>query len=71
MTDSPTARPNPSAKMRKTLIVNFGREGAGVWAGYRPSGATLAAVTEAQRRVLSNRNPRPWAEEPLAVLPRL
>jgi ectoine hydroxylase-related dioxygenase (phytanoyl-CoA dioxygenase family) len=65
-----TGRPNLSTKTRKTLIVNFGREGAGVWRGYRPSPATLQAVSNRQRRVLTNSNPRAWREEPPAVVER-
>lgn len=55
-------RPNPSQKTRKTLIVNFGRENAGVWKGYRPKASTLAAVTPPQRTILSNTNPNHWKE---------
>lgn len=55
-------RPNPSQKTRKTLIVNFGRNWAGVWRGYRPKPETLAAVTPNQRRILSNDNPDFWKE---------
>jgi ectoine hydroxylase-related dioxygenase (phytanoyl-CoA dioxygenase family) len=47
-------RPNPSQKTRKTLIVNFGRNDARVWRGYRPKPATLAQITDAQREILSN-----------------
>ncbi|MEZ4705762.1 MAG: phytanoyl-CoA dioxygenase family protein [Caldilineaceae bacterium] len=59
-------RPNPSRKTRKTLIVNFGREEAGVWRGYRPQAATLAAITANQRAILSNANPDFWKEPQLA-----
>lgn len=58
-------RPNRSQKIRKTLIVNFGRESAGVWKGYRPNSATLAAVTPNQRAILSNTNPEFWKEPQL------
>lgn len=55
-------RPNPSQKTRKTIIVNFGRNWAGVWRGYRPKPETLAAVTPNQQRILSNDNPDFWKE---------
>lgn len=55
-------RPNHSQKTRKTLIVNFGHHGAGVWKGFRPNAATLAAVTPNQRAILSNDNPNFWKE---------
>lgn len=57
-------RPNPSGKTRQTIIVNFGREDAGVWEGYRPLERTLAAVSARQREILSNANPEPWREPP-------
>ena len=57
-------RPNPSGKTRQTIIVNFGREDAGVWEGYRPLARTLAAVSARQREILSNGNPEPWREPP-------
>jgi ectoine hydroxylase-related dioxygenase (phytanoyl-CoA dioxygenase family) len=47
-------RPNPSAKTRKTIIVNFGRSEARVWRGYKPMPTTLAQVSDAQRRILTN-----------------
>lgn len=47
-------RPNPSQKTRKTLIVNFGRNEARVWRGYKPTPMTLAHVSDAQRAILSN-----------------
>ncbi len=47
-------RPNPSSKTRQTIIMNFGRSDAGVWAGYAPRAETLAVVTPSQRRILSN-----------------
>ncbi|HTL53485.1 MAG TPA: phytanoyl-CoA dioxygenase family protein [Planctomycetota bacterium] len=47
-------RPNRSTATRKTLVINFGRESAGVWRGYRPKPATLAQVSPAQRQVLAN-----------------
>jgi len=47
-------RPNLSEKTRKTLIVNFGRNEAGVWQGYTPKPETLAQVSNAQRAILSN-----------------
>jgi ectoine hydroxylase-related dioxygenase (phytanoyl-CoA dioxygenase family) len=46
-------RPNPSDKTRITLIVNFGRAEAGPWPGYSPRQATLDAVSERQRRILT------------------
>ena len=55
-------RPNPSPKTRQTIIVNFGREDAGVWEGYRPLERTLSAVSARQREILSNGNPEPWRE---------
>jgi hypothetical protein len=60
-------RPNPSQKTRKTIIVNFGRKEAGVWRGYRPKPATLALVTPAQARILSNDNPEYWKEPKLVL----
>jgi ectoine hydroxylase-related dioxygenase (phytanoyl-CoA dioxygenase family) len=54
-------RPNPSSKTRKTIIVNFGRRDAGVWAGYAPTVATLEAASPRQREILSNRE-RVWRE---------
>lgn len=59
-------RPNPSQKTRKTLIINFGRQDAGVWRGYRPKTATLDAITPSQRAILSNENPDFWKEPQLA-----
>lgn len=59
-------RPNPSQKTRKTLIVNFGRNDAGVWRGYRPKPETLAAITPNQQAILSNQNPDFWKEPVLA-----
>jgi ectoine hydroxylase-related dioxygenase (phytanoyl-CoA dioxygenase family) len=47
-------RPNPSQKTRKTIIVNFGRNDARVWKGYKPKAETLAQISEPQRAVLSN-----------------
>jgi hypothetical protein len=47
-------RPNPSPSTRKTLIFNFGRSDAGVWAGYAPAPATLAAATARQREIIGN-----------------
>jgi hypothetical protein len=58
-------RPNPSQKTRRTVIVNFGRKEAGVWRGYRPKPETLALVTPAQARILSNENPDYWKEPKL------
>ena len=58
-------RPNPSQKTRKTIIVNFGRQEAGVWRGYRPKAETLASVTPVQARILSNENPEFWKEPQL------
>jgi hypothetical protein len=47
-------RPNPSAKTRKTIIVNFGRSEARVWRGYKPTPVTLAQVSDSQRVILTN-----------------
>jgi hypothetical protein len=60
-------RPNPSQKTRKTIIVNFGRQEAGVWRGYRPKPATLVSVTPAQARILSNENAEFWKEPQLVA----
>jgi ectoine hydroxylase-related dioxygenase (phytanoyl-CoA dioxygenase family) len=57
-------RPNSSTSTRRTIIVNFGREDAGVWPGYRPRAATLDAVTPRQRQILSN-GAAVWAEPDL------
>ncbi|MCC6443199.1 MAG: phytanoyl-CoA dioxygenase family protein [Armatimonadetes bacterium] len=57
-------RPNRSQKTRKTMIVNFGRNDAGVWAGYKPKEKTLASVTPRQREILSNTD-RVWVEPDL------
>ncbi|MBI4552254.1 MAG: phytanoyl-CoA dioxygenase family protein [Candidatus Latescibacteria bacterium] len=57
-------RPNPSRKTRKTIIVNFGRGDAGVWAGYAPLPQTLDAVTPRQREILTNRTPV-WSQPDL------
>jgi ectoine hydroxylase-related dioxygenase (phytanoyl-CoA dioxygenase family) len=54
-------RPNPSEKLRITLIVNFGRADAGPWPGYAPKAETLAAVSERQRRILTPGAPV-WSE---------
>jgi hypothetical protein len=54
-------RPNPSSKTRKTIIVNFGRQDAGPWAGYRPAPKTLELVTPRQREILANSAPV-WME---------
>jgi hypothetical protein len=58
-------RPNPSAKTRQTIIMNFGRHDAGVWTGYKPGAETLTAVTSPQRTILSN-GERTWLEPELA-----
>jgi hypothetical protein len=58
-------RPNPSLKTRKTIIVNFGRDWAGVWRGYRPKPETLSLVTPNQQRILTNENPDFWKEREL------
>lgn len=50
-------RPNPSAQTRKTIIMNFGRHDCGPWPGYTPKPETLAAVTPAQRAILTNEAP--------------
>ena len=54
-------RPNPSAKTRITLIINFGRADAGPWPGYTPKSATLAAATPRQRQILTPGSPV-WQE---------
>jgi len=54
-------RPNLSLKTRKTIIVNFGRHDAGVWAGYRPKPETLEALSLRQREILTNIAPV-WVE---------
>lgn len=58
-------RPNLSQKTRKTLIINFGRQEAGVWKGYRPKAETLQIITPNQRTILSNTNPDFWKEPQL------
>jgi hypothetical protein len=55
-------RPNLSQKTRKTVIMNFGRREAGVWAGYAPNSQTLKAATPRQREILSNGD-RVWSED--------
>jgi ectoine hydroxylase-related dioxygenase (phytanoyl-CoA dioxygenase family) len=57
-------RPNPSDKMRQTIIMNFGREDAGIWSGYTPRPETLAAVSPRQREILANEVPT-WKEPEL------
>lgn len=57
-------RPNPSSKTRQTIIVNFGRNDAGVWNGYAPKAETLARVTERQREILANAD-KVWMEPEL------
>jgi ectoine hydroxylase-related dioxygenase (phytanoyl-CoA dioxygenase family) len=54
-------RPNPSQKTRKTIIMNFGRQEAGVWAGYTPRPETLSAITPRRREILTNIQPV-WKE---------
>jgi ectoine hydroxylase-related dioxygenase (phytanoyl-CoA dioxygenase family) len=56
--------PNPSDKIRITLIVNFGRADAGPWPGYRPKSETLTAVTPRQRQILTPSSPV-WHEPAL------
>ena len=63
-----TGRPNPSPKTRKTVIVNFGREDAGPWPGYRPLPETLRAVTPRQAAILTGGAPV-WAELPVGAPP--
>jgi len=58
-------RPNRSTKTRQTIIMNLGRQEAGVWAGYSPYPETLEAVTPRQRAILSNQNTATWAEPQL------
>ena len=58
-------RPNRSETTRRTLIVNLGREDAGVWPGYTPLPETLRAVTPRQRAILTNSSPI-WTEPELA-----
>jgi phytanoyl-CoA hydroxylase len=60
-------RPNRTSKTRKTIILNFGRREAGVWAGYAPREQTLAAATPQQRTILSNGD-RVWQEDPAMAL---
>jgi ectoine hydroxylase-related dioxygenase (phytanoyl-CoA dioxygenase family) len=60
-------RPNRSQKIRKTIIVNFGRKEAGVWRGYRPKPETLAAVSATQRQILTNEHAGYWKEPALAT----
>jgi hypothetical protein len=50
-------RPNPSSKIRKTIIVNFGPHDVPPWEGYSPTPKTLDAVTPNQRKILSNSTP--------------
>jgi len=50
-------RPNPSQRLRKTIVMNLGRADAGVWAGYTPLEKTLAAVSPRQRAILTNAVP--------------
>lgn len=57
-------RPNPSNNVRQTLIVNLGRQDAGVWPGYAPHSDTLQALTPRQREILSNAS-RVWSEPQL------
>jgi ectoine hydroxylase-related dioxygenase (phytanoyl-CoA dioxygenase family) len=60
-------RPNPSGKTRKTIIMNFGRRDAGVWAGYAPKPQTLEAATPRQREILSNGD-QVWREERVGMM---
>ena len=55
--------PSQIGKTRKTIIMNFGRREAGVWAGYAPKPQTLEAATSRQREILSNGD-RVWREDP-------
>jgi ectoine hydroxylase-related dioxygenase (phytanoyl-CoA dioxygenase family) len=57
-------RPNPSQQIRKTIIMNFGRNDAGPWPGYSPKAATLAAISERQRHILTPAS-RVWQEPQL------
>ena len=57
-------RPNLSSRTRKTIIINLGRHGAGVWPGYMPKQSTLDVVTPRQRAILTNSVPV-WAEPDL------
>jgi len=56
-----TGTANPSRKTRKTIIVNFGREDAGIWECYTPRTETLDSVSARQRETLTNRVPL-WKE---------
>ena len=56
-----TGRPNPSSKIRKTIIVNFGRKDTGVWETYQPRAQTLQNVSPRRREILSNRD-HTWDE---------
>jgi ectoine hydroxylase-related dioxygenase (phytanoyl-CoA dioxygenase family) len=60
-----TGRPNPSEKTRKTIIMNFGRSDAGPWPGYAPKAATLAAISDRQRQILTPAS-TVWQEPVLA-----
>jgi hypothetical protein len=54
-------RPHRRERPRITLLGNFGRRDSGVWHGYAPRPATLAAATPRQREILSNAE-REWNE---------
>lgn len=62
-----TGRPHRGERVRKTVIVNFGRANAGVWAGYKPKPETLAAVSPRQRAILTNTTPYCWNEPQLVA----
>ena len=61
--------PNLSTKTRKTIIVNFGRVDAAVWAGYKPSPRTLSAAAKPQRAILTNAASGVWREPDLSNAP--
>lgn len=56
-----TGRPNHSGNIRKTVIVNFGREDAGPWPGYSPLPETLRTVTPHQASILRS-DTKMWVE---------
>lgn len=60
-------RPNLSGKTRQTIIMNFGRQDAGVWAGYRPLPATLERVSPRQQAILSSQHSE-WLEPDLLAV---
>jgi len=59
-------RPNLTDDVRKTVIVNFGREDAGVWPGYSPKLETVEAATPRRREILASRDAA-WTEPEFAT----